>query len=206
MAKFFLFVFTILLSLSLGLFVGQNYLLDEEDRNEVAIDSKTDSFLIPSNIELPSLNLRAQFKKLMDKFSANETAEISSPDEDRVMKAKPSEIAPSKTEDQKALVIAKDPVKKVATPDSDLKQIDEEGAVSGWLIQLAAFQDLQDALKTEQQINEAGYPSYTYKAKVNGQSWYRNNIGPFSTAAEATQFKQSQKVHLKFKGAFVRKL
>ena len=101
---------------------------------------------------------------------------------------------------------AKEPVKKVATKPTRFDDVDEEGAKSGWVIQVAAFQERGDADKVDLQITRAGFPSYIYRTKINGQTWYRINVGPFSTVTEATNFKQSQKVHTKFKGAFVRKL
>lgn len=220
MAKFFLFVFTILLSLSMGLFVGQNYLLD----NETAIENSDVSPSESSATNQVIFSLKTQFKKLLDKFVANDEASDPRPEaleDDKVTNKiiiKPQEKisvdtkvqTKSTIEDNRSLEAdsnpTKDSVKKVAKKPSRLEEIDEEGAKAGWVIQVAAFQERTDADKVELQITRAGFPSYIYKTKINGQTWYRINVGPFTSVTEATNFKQSQKVHTKFKGAFVRKL
>lgn len=220
MAKFFLFVFTILLSLSMGLFVGQNYLLD----NETAIENSDVSPSESSATNQVIFSLKTQFKKLLDKFVANDEASDPRPEaleDDKVTNKiiiKPQEKisvdtkvqTKSTLEDNRSLEAdsspTKEPVKKVAKKPSRLEEIDEEGAKAGWVIQVAAFQERTDADKVELQITRAGFPSYIYKTKINGQTWYRINVGPFTSVTEATNFKQSQKVHTKFKGAFVRKL
>lgn len=244
MAKFFLFVFTILLSLSMGLFVGQNYLLDAE---------KPEDFVAKTvGTDLPQFNLKAKindgFNKLKDKFFANDEAAIPQPksntnsESERKLKDSASENEMPKlsikqeqtkninnknlntmaksaaipvdqpTSDKpvkpntKVKKSAEKPVKNVTEDSPVSSEVAEEGTRSGWVIQVAAFQELSDARKVEQSILDEGYPPYIYKAKINSKTWYRINVGPFATVTDATNFKQSQKVHIKFKGAFVRKL
>jgi cell division septation protein DedD len=222
MAKFFLFMFTILFSLSLGLFVGQNYLLHDTLENP---NLKSENTTISLNSL--SLNLKANFNKLMDKIFANDDVKIT---EDEEFIIEPETDSPEDTFDDKPMVGSADvkslTVKKTSEPlptespkiEIEMKPISENSNKEnnqieapsekreGWVIQVAAFQEMSDALKVEQQVKEANFPHYFYKTSINGQSWYRVNVGPFESVSDATNYKQSQKVHQKFKGAFVRKL
>jgi cell division septation protein DedD len=225
----------------MGLFVGQNYLLDAEKPEDFV--SKT------VGTELPTLDLKTKIndglQKLKDKFFANDEASLPDPknsetledlisDNDQTLKGsqdkkevpklsikkeqtqafddksrtqKPKQEArPVIGQPTKPKTTAQKPVKNVTEPIQDSSEVESEGTSSGWVIQVAAFQDLSDARKVEQDILKASYPSYIYKAKINGNTWYRINVGPFDSVTDATNFKQSQKVHTKFKGAFVRKL
>lgn len=213
MAKFFLFIFTILLSLSLGLFVGQNYLL-----NEKPISPQTAQDQSPKNPL--GFDLKDAFKKFKDKIFANEEVVPLSKEEKMEQDLAFVQEEEEKTEPESTSQIPdtnstkKEPgldSQKSSKSDSSRSTIDapqwpDGSTVEGWVIQIAAFQTTKEAQKAEEQVKNAGFPHFTYKTKINGQTWYRINVGPFDTVAEATNFKQSQKVHLKFKGAFVRKI
>lgn len=220
MAKFFLFVFTILLSLSLGLFVGQNYLLSDDLGKP---NSKSES---PSvSLDSLSLNLKFKFNKLMDKIFANEEVKLA--DEELLDSEKETESPEEFISDQpeavttdvKVLTVKKASDAAPEAGNADTKALPAKTTDSnkempkvtfekkeGWVIQVAAFQEMSDALKVEQQVKDAKFPHYFYKTTINGQDWYRVNVGPFESVSEATNYKQSQKVHQKFKGAFVRQL
>lgn len=233
MAKFSLFIFTVLLSLSLGLFVGQNYLMKaNDDPNSSFEKTETESLY---------KGLGFYFTKIKNKFFANEEITINKADnenfeisEQQISKEKeleniksipmhqgkdePIKFRDHKEAPTKQLQIKPQSVKKVAdkkpkavedpdaNPSSDEANSVGPNALDGWVIQVAAFQDIDDALKVKNQIISAGFIDYLYKTQINGKSWYRVNVGPFKTVTEATNYKQSQKVHFKFKGAFVRKL
>lgn len=217
MAKFFLLVFTILLSLSLGLFVGQNYLLNHDKPENI---STTDKLNI--SIDSLSLNFKTSFNKLMDKIFANDEvllSDHSDTNSDPVKNLtdnKASEEQNDTFETPSPVVeesVKTKPVKekqnvkpKIANEKSEPALTLTEKAQKGWVIQIAAFQDMNDAQKVEQQVNKHGYPIHTYKTEIKNQTWYRVNLGPFQSVTEATSFKQTNKVQEKFKGAFVRQL
>lgn len=241
MAKYFLFFFTVLLSLSLGLFVGQNYFLPAGSNSEIASQTRSSGY--DSQIDLNS-GLKKKFMLLLDKIFAKnkiqsveiQNTEIQSDgydiekDEsqleysksDQIQKEKPIEakdfeqdVSADLKEYKKEIVEElprKNPQSKaqetvLTTKTNKLKiKTDPNTSSLGWAIQVGAFQLESDAQKVETLIKNFNFPSYIYIADIKGQSWFRVNVGPFSTLTEATNFKQSQKVHEKFKGAFVRQL
>lgn len=249
MAKFFLFVFTILLSLSLGLFVGQNYILNGNSKSDVAVQDQSprvslmdeitntlhmikdkifaNDQIVPiekeefeeqqfadlSNTRLDDTQTQTEVEVVDENTdetpeSETEVAKVETTEPTQKADVKKSTDATStKTEKiEKKPIVKTESIAIKADVQTDVSAEWTESQNIGWAIQVAAFQDIKDAQKAEQQVKDAGFPNYTYKTKINGQTWYRINVGPFDSIADATNFKQSKKVHVKFKGAFVRKL
>ncbi len=227
MAKFFLFVFTVLLSLSLGLFVGQNYLLEPDssaavhtDENAFDQDKSSVSSYIRNLVNQIFANDEIAVGKIKEGSAEVSENQINDQEELKNIKSIPmhqGKDEPIKFRDQndspaKNIVVETQKVKKVVEQKPAVENpISAQSNVGpnfldGWVIQVAAFQDVNDALKIKTKIVSAGYPNYVYKTEINGKFWFRVNVGPFRTVTEATNYKQTQKVHLKFKGAFVRKL
>ncbi len=256
MAKFFLFVFTVLLSLSLGLFVGQNYFIDSK-ATKTSESSTFDTSTLSFNLDLKT-GFKEKFNFVMDKIFAQDKIKssdsVNAKDSDEnsadtfnesnknmetgntsnnesknekvtqqikdlhqgfgvdletsesvadETKAK-SETSSTQAESHVVKTIKTKPVSglKISAPD----ETKTGSSLTGWVIQVGAFQEETDALKVEQQVKESKFPFYYYKTEIKGKTWYRVNVGPFQNLNEATNFKQSKKVHDKFKGAFVRKL
>lgn len=216
MAKFFLFFFTVLLSLSLGLFVGQNYFLSTESTKSAQMNYKP-------KIEF-NLNFKEKFNSIMnsifannkiksvesDKSLANKTEDNSySEDINNLHKEYGIDLEYENKQDQTAKSNVNEKTKTEKLKPEALKISSNEATAQskkGWVIQVGAFQAESDALNIEQKVKELGFPFYYYKADVKGQKWFRVNIGPFNTLPEATQFKKANNVQSKFKDAFVRQL
>lgn len=77
---------------------------------------------------------------------------------------------------------------------------------SGWCIQVGAFRTEEEAQRLALDLEKNRYPHFVYQTQINGNTWYRVNIGPFDSPGAAATFKQSRSVGQKFKGAFVKKL
>ncbi len=206
MAKFFLFFFTVLLSLSLGLFVGQNYFLSTDSTNTSVSNND-------SNVSL-NFGFKERFNSVMNSIFASEKIKPLEPE--KIIKETESpqnysqEIKDLHKEYGVSLESAEKEKPKAELPKAEGLKISsneaEGSAQKGWVIQVGAFQAESDALNIEQKVKELGFPFYYYKADVKGQKWYRVNIGPFETLPEATQFKKTKNVQSKFKDAFVRQL
>ena len=54
----------------------------------------------------------------------------------------------------------------------------------GWLVQIAAFGDADNAKKLVSQLSGQYRASYA-QAEVNGKTWYRVNVGPFTSEGAA---------------------
>lgn len=230
MAKYSLFFFTLLLSLSLGLFVGQNY-LTESVSDEAQINETLNSKSLSESLET---KIKSAINTVMDKIFAKDTLKSShttkyaesdsrsstKEDLDFNPEVKDSDILNSKDEPQaQSLPKAKSEVqetssavtakpKETETKSTNITKPEKVSTqnTESWVIQIAAFTSESDALKVEEQVKSYKFPHYYYKATLNDQTWFRVNIGPFKTLAEAAEFKQTNKVSLKFKGSFIKKL
>lgn len=228
MAKYSLFFFTLLLSLSLGLFVGQNY-LTEAVSEDATINEDLNTESLSESLEV---QLKSAINTVMDKIFAKDTLAVESKNKTTSAKnetkddldfnpeAKDSEtLNPKEEPATQTLPEAKKEVKealttvneksKVTAPKTNSSLKPETPSVpstEGWVIQIAAFTSESDALKVAEQVKGYNFPHYYYKATLNDQTWFRVNIGPFKTLAEAAEFKQTNKVSLKFKGSFIKKL
>lgn len=79
-------------------------------------------------------------------------------------------------------------------------------APKGWGIQVASFRSSKDAASVQKKIESSRYPNFIYQTQLNGETWYRVNIGPFDSSGAAAAFKRSRNIGSQFKGAFVKKL
>lgn len=68
-------------------------------------------------------------------------------------------------------------------------------APSGWSIQVASFQDRDQAEARVKELVEQGHKAYRVEALVSGQAWHRVRIGAFTdkAAAEAARLALTEK-------------
>lgn len=94
-------------------------------------------------------------------------------------------------------------VPKTASPS---KKASTTTTPKGWCIQVGAFRTDEEAQRLALDLEKNRYPHFVYQTEINGNTWYRVNVGPFDSPGAAATFKQSRGIGQKFKGAFVKKL
>ncbi len=89
---------------------------------------------------------------------------------------------------------------------SPSKKASMSATPKGWCIQVGAFRTDEEAQRLALDLEKNRYPHFVYQTEINGNTWYRVNVGPFDSPGAAATFKQSRGIGQKFKGAFVKKL
>ncbi|MCB9761968.1 MAG: SPOR domain-containing protein [Alphaproteobacteria bacterium] len=80
-----------------------------------------------------------------------------------------------------AVVVLPEPV---APPEPPLAA-DAEAPDAGWAVQLYSFPELELAEEKVGALREAGHDAYRVEALVDGQTWFRVRIGPYSSREKA---------------------
>lgn len=242
MARFFLFTFTILLSLSLGLFVGQNYFLElneveivqepssksqagesvsgYENEDPKASDNSAD---LDNDSDPNDFSLSKSFYKILDKIFANEEVEPVSDTSAADIRMESEEISKPMVEKEVSLdeeepensePFGRKNVEEKLTGDAPPKdspqkmvvEKQEPQQISGWVIQVSAFQLEKDAVSVLEKIKSKNLIGFYYKIDLKGKDWYRVNIGPFESINDATTYKMKNKISRIFSGSFIKKI
>jgi DedD protein len=131
--------------------------------------------------------------------AAEEKPEVAKPAE-RVARAEPRESPPApKLEKriEKAAPVA-EPAKKPESAAND----DSKEQSRSWRAQVNAFPDERSAKLIVDRLKNKGYNAYVSEAQNRGKTWYRVNVGKFSTRDEADKMVELLRAKENFPKAF----
>ncbi|MCX7978578.1 MAG: SPOR domain-containing protein [Bdellovibrionaceae bacterium] len=107
--------------------------------------------------------------------------------------------------------LKKDPPKQ--KPQDDSKRIPTAlpenqafDAVGKYTVQVAAFSAEAEAKDRANQLREQGFSAYYVPAQINGQTWYRVNVGLFASEAEAKEYQAKFHSRAQMKGTIIKKI
>lgn len=233
MAKFFLILFSLLLTFSIGVFVVDQVspqidfkallkqliaerAVEVKTQTDVATTEDSTTDVDPDSDEEQDSDKLTFAEMLAQEEAGKKTAapkKTTIPSkkvaEPQKAKAQPESKKPEKTVAKKS----ETPSAKKTAPKTVNKPAPAPKAAapsvakpSGWCIQIGAFRTHEEAERMTADLEKNRYPHFIYQTEINGHQWYRVNIGPFESPGAAATFKQSRSIGQKFKGAFVKKL
>lgn len=222
MIKLALVFFVSLLSFSIGTYVGKKYSDNQHKLAELepnkTVTTHAEEFATASepteNVE-PTQEIKkattlsdSEVAKIAEEFATEdaETSEekpIASTTDEKEIKSISIETA-SKTKP-----VA---VKKPASPAAIKEEAEERIPASippqtgHFTVQVASFPTQAEAQKMTKDLQSKGYKTSFVAATVNGQTWYRVNVGLFGSLKEAQDYRVDFLEQTKLSSAIVQKL
>ncbi len=216
-------VFTIsLLSFSIGTYVGKMYsdnqhklaLLEPQahpagDNHEFATTEvggeKQAATNAPAVKETTLTD--SEVAKIAEEFATDETE--SSTDEKPITTTQDEKTIPtvSSAAVRAALKPAKSaPAAKVSETERVPASIPKRDSSMHFTVQAGSFPTAEEAQKLTKELQSKGFKTSAVPAQVNGQTWYRVNVGLFGSVKEAQDYRKDFLEKSKLSSAFVQKV
>ena len=77
--------------------------------------------------------------------------------------------------------------------------------IIAYTVQVAAYKMHKEAEEHSESLVDRGFPAFSEKAVIQGQNWFRVNIGSFKTKNQALKYEKALKKQTFIKKSFVRK-
>ncbi len=235
MIKLALVFFVSLLSFAVGTYVGKKYsdnqhklaLLEPKKdtpapvASEFATEGKEDEKMDVADLAMsgsdqkPAALTDSEVAKIAEEFAAEEDSAEEKmvgtiqPDEKDV-KTITDTAKPVVAAAQPATKAAVDKIKQMATAEervpASIPTAKTEVAPLHFTVQIGSYPTEDEAQKMTQALQNKGYKTTFVPAKINGQMWYRVNVGLFGSVKEAQDYKKEFLEKTKLSSAIVQRV